>query len=312
MSSGTWSCNQKHGEGVYIYPDGRIYFGDFDKDRIVDPVEAALSTEDISSQMRLNIEDVFGRFSAVPAAPASESVPSTSSNLTHNSRRQSTNHPHHGHNANHGSVSHSTAPHGHHPSHPSHHHSGHTHGARTSAPPLQQKRTPVVVAQHQATLRGTASLSLGTTGAVGGSASALLSSLRCVDAVASVSSSILSQVRECERLLLRYNSSLRSYYRRLVEIANRRRQKDLVFTLTGDKSVQSWPRIEQVMYQARDIFRRFCCSSLDQMRRALRELDILNFGGHFTSYDLTLCRRKMLENQKLVQATAISLISISI
>lgn len=61
---------------------------------------------------------------------------------------------------------------------------------------------------------------------------------------------IASQTGEIERLLLRYNSFIRAYYKRSVEIAQKRRVKEQMQSLSAaDPYVASWPKLEQAMFQ---------------------------------------------------------------
>lgn len=186
--NGTWNDNQKHGEGVFLFPDNRIYAGVFINDRIDDTVVSGENltnprvSEEISTQVRLNIGDILNKF------------------------------------------------------------------------PDHRK------------------------------------SFKNVDNV--------RETNELERLLLRYHTYLKQLHRRYSDATNRRRAKiDIIDINTYDKYMMNWPRIEQVMFQARNFNKRLFCMNMFQMRKFLRECGIVD-DATFNTYDLDEVFRQMREHHR--------------
>jgi hypothetical protein len=283
--TGNWVNNFKEGEGVLVHPNGRIFYGEFMKDRIVAPTEAARSTPDITAQMKLNILDIFNQFSAlsvednlrqtlsslpappVAAAPAPVAAPVPAPHPAETKGR------------NRGGTATNNVP------------------APVTLFNTTLSSTAAVIPSSEFNtkmLQRTALLS-GSVAAAQQSASR--ASLRCIEAVAANRANADSQAAEIERLLLRYNSQLRGFYKKCTEHANRRKHshKEILFNV-NDKFSSQWCKVEQTLYAARDIFKRFSCMTFDQMRKLLREIDVI--GPYFYSYDLLSCYRKMLQHHQ--------------
>jgi hypothetical protein len=60
--TGQWISNVKQGYGVYTYADGHIYEGDFVDDRM--PLASTRSTEDVSVQIVLTVDDILPKSAA--------------------------------------------------------------------------------------------------------------------------------------------------------------------------------------------------------------------------------------------------------
>ena len=180
---GNWFGNQKHGEGIFIHPDGKIVAATFERDRMIQAeAPQARATEDVNVQTRLNISDVLLRF-PVPSAPAPS--PEAAS----------------------------------------------------------------------AKLRTIDRLTVGSASSVAGSVVGSVTASVVVDSTRGAGR-FDAQVRELERLLLRYNSVTRNYYKRTAELANRRRQREISVLSVSDAYTGAWPKVEQTLYQARNFSKR--------------------------------------------------------
>jgi len=117
------------------------------------------------------------------------------------------------------------------------------------------------------------------------------------------------QIREIERLVLRFTSSLKAIFKKLSEEANRRRRNSkLNDVAASDPYISSWPLTLRTQALARVLHRRFNCMTIADMQRFLRDIGI--FGGYFTSVDLLGCMRQMKDHHKFVaQATLANFLS---
>lgn len=103
-----------------------------------------------------------------------------------------------------------------------------------------------------------------------------------------------AEVKEMERLLLKYNHYLRNAYRRYTDFANKRRLGE---ALRAHQLLAAWSpqdtlhRLHKTCATARIFQKRFFCMNLEQMLRFLRESGVV--GPFFRSYDLTQCLEQM-------------------
>lgn len=184
IRSGQWLANQKNGEGVFVHPDGKIFVGDFERDRILSHEGCtARATEDVNVQTRLNIGDIILRFPEARVEP-------TLSPLTKNK------------------------------------------------PPSSIPTVPPAFSSSVLT-------------------------------DADEADPFLTQTKEIERLLLRYNSITRSYYRQTAELANRKRMREINLISISDPDTNNWPKVEQAMFQARNFSKRLFGMTLDQVQAPL-------------------------------------------
>ena len=94
-----------------------------------------------------------------------------------------------------------------------------------------------------------------------------------------------AQIRDLERLLLRYNSYTHSFYKRYIDLANKRRIKE------SDEPPSSWSHLDQVLFKARNFHRRLFTMTLEQLYRFARECSLI--GPSFTAYEVSMCLKKM-------------------
>jgi hypothetical protein len=134
--------------------------------------------------------------------------------------------------------------------------------------------------------------------ATGGAVAALavsISTLAVSSTPATATASRLEQERshemkEMERLLLKYNHYIRSALRYYTDLANKRRLRD---TLSQHHMLSQWApvdrtsRVFKVCATARIFQKRMFCMNLDQMLRFVREIGLI--GPYFRSYDLSQC-----------------------
>ena len=265
--TGYWANNCKEGEGIFIYADGKIFFGEFAKDRIVAPIDAAKASPDINPQMKLNIDDMYLSFSAlIPEEPKEATL--TVTQLIKTSAAPM---------AGNASIALGAS----------------TTTATTLAagnglpiPPVK----PVIIGNSDSLAKSLQRTTLINGAVAAATQSAAKATLRCISAVAATRAAADSQTNELERLLLRYNTHLRAFYKRNCELANRKRAHNMMLSIQ-DKFASEWSRVEHVLFSVRDIFSQFYCMTLDQFRKLLRELDLC--GPFFSSFDLLLCFRQM-------------------
>lgn len=261
---------------MIVHPNGRIFFGEFLKDRVVGPGSGsegggARATADIAAQCRLNVLDIFPQFAAL--------------SIEDNLRQTLT-----------GSTSATTTT------------------TATAAANTGSKTAPSVVVQQPTLFNTTLSSTTAVLGsnelqtkvlqrtalqagpAAAAAQTTARASVRCVEAVAALKAGPEVQATEIERLLLRYNTQLRAFYKKATESANRRKFGHKELLSITDRFSAQWSKPEQTMYLARDIFKRFSCLPFDQVRKLLREIDVI--GPHFYSYDLLGCYRRMLQHHQ--------------
>lgn len=304
MNKGGWSNNQKSGEGVFVYSDGTLFVGEFEKDRIVGGSNTPKETSDINVQVKLNLEDVLLRHMRVGEVSRKTdiSINAQTSVTVHNLDESSISKTNATTatataavttSATSATTGTGTATSAHHPTthtsnaaaHPAHGAGAHTttsnhHNENNHQHPHQHSHQhhphlhyhPVVV--HPPNLP----------------------------------SPFAAIVTELERLLLRYHTYSTIYFKKCSEMATRRRQREInLFTMT-DSYVTAWPKVEQLLFQSRDIYKRFFCMSLEQIRRLFREIDLMGYLGEInhnelgslSSYDLTTIIRRMKTHQKYV------------
>jgi len=103
-----------------------------------------------------------------------------------------------------------------------------------------------------------------------------------------------ADARELERLLLRFNTSLKQIYSRLVELV----QKDASKLKLGDSLQKAdFSTIDKAIATALVNHQKFFCMSLREMKAYCRELGML--GPNFTSQQVTQALLNALEEQKM-------------
>jgi hypothetical protein len=108
------------------------------------------------------------------------------------------------------------------------------------------------------------------------------------------------EVKEMERLLLKYNHYLRGALRRYTDFANKRRLRE---ALQQHQLLSAWApsdvpsRAHKACATARIFQKRLFCMNLEQMLRFLRECGVV--GPHFRSYDLSQCFLQMREEARV-------------
>lgn len=101
-----------------------------------------------------------------------------------------------------------------------------------------------------------------------------------------------SITKELERLILRYQSYIKQTVKKLSEMSNKRRSREVNEMSTNDVYIQKWPRLEITLFQSRNIYRRFFCLSLFILRKYFRECDLLD-GFLINSFDLGVLIEEM-------------------
>jgi hypothetical protein len=92
---------------------------------------------------------------------------------------------------------------------------------------------------------------------------------------------------------------MRTYFKKHADHASKSRQKNgHVVDKTLDCYVESWNKVEKVLFEARDLHKRLFSMSLDQMRYMLRALGLI--GAHFNSYDMIKCYRQQKQHRRSV------------
>ena len=102
------------------------------------------------------------------------------------------------------------------------------------------------------------------------------------------------EIKEMERLLLKYNHYLRNVLRRYTDFANKRRLGEALKAhqlLAGWAPTDTAHRLHKTCATARIFQKRLFCMNLEQMLRFLRESGVI--GPFFRSYDLSRCVAQM-------------------
>jgi hypothetical protein len=108
------------------------------------------------------------------------------------------------------------------------------------------------------------------------------------------------QVSSIERLLLKYNQSVRAVCRRYCDFANKARQKEVSAVTMGTQAhVQILSKLEKTIIMHRNLPKRLFCSSFGQVVRFLRELGIVT-SPYFSCADLSNCKRRMDAHHRAV------------
>jgi hypothetical protein len=289
--TGSWVDNYKQGEGIFIHPNGRIVYGEYLKDRMIAPVEANKSTADITPQMKLNIMDVFTQFAALSvednARQATNGAPTTGA-VTMTATMTTTKVPTSTLGASQTLVK---------PGSQTQVLTGTGAAANISLFNTVLSSTTAVMDNNERNTRTFQHTAIMSGAAAAAQQSAARATLRCIEAVAASRASADTQAAEIERLLLRYNTHMKAFYKKCTDHANRRKfaHKEVLFNI-NDKFSANWSKVEQTMYLSRDIFKRFTCMPFDEMRKLLREIDVI--GPYFYSYDLLTCYRRMLQHHQ--------------
>eukprot|EP00597_Dinobryon_sp_UTEXLB2267_P012910 CAMPEP_0170112662 /NCGR_PEP_ID=MMETSP0020_2-20130122/9312_1 /TAXON_ID=98059 /ORGANISM="Dinobryon sp., Strain UTEXLB2267" /LENGTH=831 /DNA_ID=CAMNT_0010338641 /DNA_START=18 /DNA_END=2513 /DNA_ORIENTATION=- len=106
------------------------------------------------------------------------------------------------------------------------------------------------------------------------------------------------QVKEIERLLLKYNESVRVLYKRYSDLGVRRRQKEIAAVQAGTMFDEySLSKVEKTIITARNLQKRLFCVSVETMKRCLRELGLV--GATFHCFDVAQCMRRMKSHLNL-------------
>lgn len=99
-----------------------------------------------------------------------------------------------------------------------------------------------------------------------------------------------SATKTIERLILRYNSTIRQVCKRYVDFANAKRK------LAIDPPPEDWPRLEKLRHTTRNIHKRLATSTLGEFWRFCREFSIT--GAHFSLHDVCMCLSEMQANRR--------------
>jgi hypothetical protein len=115
--------------------------------------------------------------------------------------------------------------------------------------------------------------------------------------------SVDQQIKNLERLLLRYHSYMKSFFRKYSDISNQKRNTDNKDSSIADPYTNSWTNVEKVIFKASNIYNRFNCMTIDTFKRFLLECGLM--GPNLSSYDVNLCfinmraeHKKVLSNKK--------------
>ncbi len=100
--------------------------------------------------------------------------------------------------------------------------------------------------------------------------------------------------RELERLLLRFNSTLKQIYARLVESVHRDARR---FHLQDTLEKTNFSDIDKAISTALVHHQKFFCMSLQEMKAYCREIGLL--GPHFTSHQVSTAFHRCIEEHKL-------------
>jgi hypothetical protein len=103
---------------------------------------------------------------------------------------------------------------------------------------------------------------------------------------------VLDATATIERLLLRYNSNLRTVTRRYIELANVRRKKDTLVPL------QSGSKIDTIFHSQRNIHKRFFTATLREFWRFAREFSLI--GPYLSCYDISIALQHLLQNRTAI------------
>ena len=103
----------------------------------------------------------------------------------------------------------------------------------------------------------------------------------------------VSATKTIERLILRYNSTIRQIHKRYVDFGNSKKRQTPVEVLPNE-----WSRLEKLFYTTRNIHKRVQTSTLGDFWRFCREFSII--GSHFSSYDVCICMQEMQRHRRLV------------
>eukprot|EP01038_Epipyxis_sp_PR26KG_P013089 gene13089-17543_t len=107
--------------------------------------------------------------------------------------------------------------------------------------------------------------------------------------------SIQNEVKEVERLLLRYNQYIKILLKKYTDYAMKQRNKDIISSTTSgiyQKYLDILPINTKTIVCTRNIHKKFFCLSLEQMVRFLREIGLIQIGV-FHSIDVSECYRRM-------------------
>lgn len=102
-----------------------------------------------------------------------------------------------------------------------------------------------------------------------------------------------NETKEIERILLRYNQSIRQLYKKYCDYSNRKRSKELTTNVHNPENNQ-FSKVENTIITIRNFQKRLFCSSIGQFLRFLREVGIV--GNTFNSVDMKQCIREMRAN----------------
>lgn len=94
-----------------------------------------------------------------------------------------------------------------------------------------------------------------------------------------------------ERLLLRFNSSVRGMYKKYLELAHSRRKKET------DTASESWGRVDKLFITSRNIHKRFFLTTLGEFWRFAREFSIIT--PHFNAHSVAQVLKQQRSNKRL-------------
>lgn len=111
------------------------------------------------------------------------------------------------------------------------------------------------------------------------------------------------QIKSLERLLLRYHSYMKSFFRKYSDISNQKRNTNNRDCSITDPHTNSWTNVEKVIFKASNIYNRFNCMTISTFKRFLLECGLMD--QNLNSYDVNLCfinmraeHKKVLSNKK--------------
>ncbi len=114
----------------------------------------------------------------------------------------------------------------------------------------------------------------------------------------SVPISRLPVTKEIERLLLKYNSYIKTFFRRYADASVKITSREIRDVSITDPYTTTWPKIEKLIFQHKNIYKRMNCMTLDMFRRFLREVGL--FTHLYNSFDMCATYLRMTNEHKTV------------
>ena len=109
----------------------------------------------------------------------------------------------------------------------------------------------------------------------------------------SISTEVIATVTSTiERLLLRFNTSIRMVHKKYLDLSLSRKKKD------SEVVLDSWTRLEKLFVQSRNIHKRFFVNTLADFWRFAREFSIIT--PHYTAYNVAQQLKRLRINRRRV------------